>query len=287
MKRISYLIIFLLGVQFTGHSQDELNSYKYIVVPNQFDFLDEPDKYQLNSLIRFLFNKYGYNAFLKGDDLPSDLRKNPCLGLIADLDEVKGGFLKTKVQINLLDCNDKLIVESQVGESRIKDFTKAHHAAVRQAFETFQYFDYSYKPSKDLASSTILQTDESVANTTETRTEIEKLQQEVKELKNSKSKENQEYLKSQSVVIKDQNTELKSKDDSVYLNKPLYAQPMGNGFQIVDTEPKKVMFLLKTSLTDVYNVEGKNALVYKKDGQWIYESQESDSPKKTVIDLKF
>ena len=46
----------------------------------------------------------------------------------------------------------------------------------------------------------------------------------------------------------------------------LYAQPIEGGFQIVDTEPKKVMILLNTDLPDTYIVKGKDAIVHKKDG---------------------
>ena len=42
------------------YSQSNLNDYKYVIVPNKFDFLKENDQYQLNSLAAFLFEKYGF-----------------------------------------------------------------------------------------------------------------------------------------------------------------------------------------------------------------------------------
>lgn len=284
MKQLICIIVLFLSIQSLSFSQEEVNNYKYVVVPNQFNFLNEPDKYQLNSLLTFLFDKYGYTAFMKGNDLPVDLRQNPCLGLIAELDEVKGGFLKTKVQISLLDCNDQVVYKSQIGESRIKDFSKAYHAAVRQAFETFQNFDYDYEPLEEMVSSSVVHTNKSPVDEVKAAAEIEKL----KKLEPQESNTGDD---SKLIGVFDKGLETNSVKPqgtiASLLNKPLYVQPMDNGLQIVDTEPKKVMFLLKTSLTDVYNVEGKDALVYKKNGQWIYESQDPDSPKKLVIDLRF
>ena len=41
-------------------SQNELNPYKYIIVPKKFNSIKgEEDKYQLNSLTEFLFDKQG------------------------------------------------------------------------------------------------------------------------------------------------------------------------------------------------------------------------------------
>ena len=58
MKRFLASVVFLL-ITFSCFSQD-LNSYKYVVVPYKFDFLKKHDKYRVNTLMRHLFKKEGF-----------------------------------------------------------------------------------------------------------------------------------------------------------------------------------------------------------------------------------
>jgi hypothetical protein len=67
----------------------------------------------------------------------------------------------------------------------------------------------------------------------------------------------------------------------------LYAQPIENGFQVVDTQPKKVMILLDTGTPDVFIVKGKDAIVYKKNGSWVYALNSGEDLKLSSINLKF
>jgi len=302
MKYLISTIFFLVTIQSACFAQNSINSYKYILIPEKFDFFKDKDKYQINSLTLFLFNKYGYNAFMVGSNIPADLEKNRCLGLIADVDEVKGGFLRTKIQITLKDCNGTVIAQSKIGDTKIKEYAKAYNVALREAFETFQYFEYQYRPESNLTAETISQdpggskSSEIIsiqyrAIQNEAIQQIETLKREVEALK--KAKTTQDNSVSEHMPSKVEPNIAKANDspamDNVNLiaNKALYAQPMNNGFQVVDTQPKKVMFILKTGLGDVYNVEGKNALVYKKGGKWYYEIQGKENLNKVVIDLKF
>ncbi|MFT4804935.1 MAG: hypothetical protein ACI9YE_002150, partial [Psychroserpens sp.] len=67
----------------------------------------------------------------------------------------------------------------------------------------------------------------------------------------------------------------------------LYAQPIDNGFQIVDTQPKKVMVLLNTGTPNIYIVKGKDAIVYNKEGSWVYALYNEGNLELSVINLKF
>lgn len=53
----------------------------------------------------------------------------------------------------------------------------------------------------------------------------------------------------------------------------LFAQPIANGFQLVDATPKVVLKILKTSLTDYFMATSvaKNGIVFKKNNEWIFE----------------
>ena len=131
MKKYYVLIVFFLGLVFSCFSQDSMSDYSYIIVSEQFEFQDEKDKYQLNSLIKFLFNKHGFHAYFK-DEVPANVRR--CDGLYADA-EGKPGFLITKVEIVIRDCNDTEIFRTIKGKSDVKDYRKAYYESSREAFK--------------------------------------------------------------------------------------------------------------------------------------------------------
>ena len=103
MKKVILVLSIILGCLTFSKAQSNLNDYKYVIVPNKFDFLKEADKYQLNSLTKFLFNKYGFTALLENENYPEDLAKNMCLGLRSDVISESGMF-KTKLRVELKNC---------------------------------------------------------------------------------------------------------------------------------------------------------------------------------------
>src|SRR5690606_635994 len=116
---------------------------KYINVPVKYEFLKEADQYQLNSLTRFLFNKEGFTVLPDKENYPEDYKQNRCLALRANLVNNSGMF-NTKVVLELVDCNDKVVFTSKEGTSREKDFKTGYHEALREAFESFKSINYSY-----------------------------------------------------------------------------------------------------------------------------------------------
>lgn len=284
MKKTFYIVSFLIISHFSSYSQSSINDYKYIVIPSQYDFLNEKDQYQLNSLTKFLFNKYGYSAYMQNDELPNDLSANRCLGLTADVIK-ESGFLKTKLRIDLIDCNGAVIQSSQIGETREKEFSKAYNFALRDAFTTFQNQAYAYTPNEKISGKG-KQAISSVSAIEQE--EITRLKEEIKTLK----KENVEVVavekpKEQPKLAEIAKTTGKENDEQVSISTDLlYAQPIENGFQIVDTTPKKVMILRYSGVQDVFTVEGKKAIVYKKGNDWMY-SETGEILKGELINIKF
>ncbi|WP_405250793.1 hypothetical protein [Dokdonia sp. Asnod3-C12] len=140
------LLLSLLFTVFIGSSliSQSVNDYKYVIVPEKFDFLNEKDQYQMNSLTTFLFNKYGFKAYVtKSDDLPLDYTRNGCNVLYADVTE-SSGMLRTKLQVKLLDCNDAVVFISEEGSSKLKEYKKSYHEALRRAFESIEELNYAY-----------------------------------------------------------------------------------------------------------------------------------------------
>ena len=69
----------------------------------------------------------------------------------------------------------------------------------------------------------------------------------------------------------------------------LYAQATGNGFQLIDTTPKKVLVLFKTSLPDCFiaSAGATNGMVFKKDGEWFFEYYKDDKLVSQKLAVKF
>lgn len=292
MTKALYIFSFLMIVHFSSIAQSSVNDYKYIVIPAQFEFLKERDQYQINSLTKFLFNKYGYTAYMQDEDLPEDLRNNRCLGLLADVIK-ENGFLKTKLRIDLKDCGGHVVQSSKVGETREKDFSKAYNLALRDAFETFQHMDYAYQPNESILSKAKPQTE--VSSNAKEQEEIARLKNEIKSLKEDKTEPVAlEKSMEQPKVTEIPTNETLPKEAAPTINNSkiqptgmLYAQAIDNGFQLVDQTPKVVMILLPTGAKDVYSVKDKNAIVYKKKDQWIYSENDGNTVNETVLNIKF
>ncbi|TXD82291.1 hypothetical protein ESY86_14770 [Subsaximicrobium wynnwilliamsii] len=291
MKKSVLILIIAICTQFTAWSQEQINAYKYVLIPNQFEFLSAKDQYQINSLTKFLFNKYGYTAFLEDEELPEDLKRDRCLALKADVNKVSGGFLKTKLQMSLLDCNNKVVAASKVGETREKKYEVAYNLALREAFETFQNFDYAYQPTSD-SNSKMDDTKADVAAIKDQKAakkEIERLKNEVESLKN-KEREAVSQVEKQVIKAESKTEVMPSAPKNTIVEDTadlLYAQPLDNGYQIVDTEPKKVMILLNTGVQNTFLVKGKDAIVYKRGNTWVYESYETEKLETKTLNLKF
>ncbi|OEY72878.1 hypothetical protein [Salegentibacter salarius] len=145
MKKILFVLTFFIGTIST-FAQD-LDQYKYIIIPEKFEFSKEENQYQLNTLTKFLFEKYGFETIMKSEQKPLDLQENYCLGLTAYVKDNSGLFV-TKLVVQLEDCRGNIVLETKEGRSRIKDFKDAHHEALRDAFSTIKELNYKYDPSE-------------------------------------------------------------------------------------------------------------------------------------------
>lgn len=285
MIRLFYVLIVLLVSQTQLSAQASINDYKYIIVPKQFDFLQSKDQYQTSSLTKFLFNKYGYTVFFDDDDLPVDLSENRCLGLNVDVKSLKG-FLITRLQIDLVDCNKKIVMSSEVGETKVKEYSKSYQIAIREAFETYQFFDYKYVP-KDKGVSSQSQSNEQSNAKVVSNTNANDFKQ--KEMQKAPVLESNELDVSKPLRASKAVGQALANDEVIKpnVNDVLYAQPIKNGFQIVDTEPKRIMILLETGIPNVFLVQGKDAMVYQKEGSWVHALYSGADLKLSVINLKF
>lgn len=253
----------LYFVMSSMFSQVDLNHYKYVIVPKKFDFLKNDNQYQLNALTKFLFVKYGFEALYEGDSYPDDLIQNRCLGLRSDV-FMGSGLFKTKLGVELKDCNDKVVYVSALGESRVKAYKEAYNLALRAAFESFETLDYEYVPhsnSQDIVPLIPVNTPHI----------------------------------SDKILVPDGQKETKADDlqktgpqASIEISSEiLYAQEIQNGFQLLQSDSKIVFEIKATHLKDVFLVSGRTAIIYKKETIWIIEFYENHILKQKQLDIKF
>lgn len=69
----------------------------------------------------------------------------------------------------------------------------------------------------------------------------------------------------------------------------LFAQAISNGYQLVDTTPKVVLKIFKTSQADYYTAvsDAKNGVVFKKNNEWFFEYYENDKLISEKLAIKF
>ncbi len=267
-------------ITITGFSQNSLNDYKYVVVPNQYEFFKIADKYQLNSLSKFLFNKYGFKAYMKDEKLPDDAVINKCLILNADVLEKKTMF-KTKLAIELKNCNGDIVFTTPQGESRKKEYKSSYNEALRNAFKNFSTMNYKYVENKNAFPSTA-----AIVETKESKVEIEKLKEEIKELKADKVSAVKESNKSveEKKIIND----VEVKPEMIKKNEhQLYAQAIDGGFQLVDKTPKVVYTIYYSGKKDVFIVKGRDAIIHKVNGVWTVSEFKNNEMELKALDIKF
>lgn len=153
MKSIYVIILLLCSVTYSV-AQD-LNSYQYVIVPNEFSFQKEPGQYQLNELTKFLLEKQGFQAFLEGEDLPQNVNPRGCETLRAQVKDDSNMF-RTKLQLELRDCNNRQVFISETGISREKEFEKGFQEALRNAFKSLEDVNYQYSGAENVVEVTAI-----------------------------------------------------------------------------------------------------------------------------------
>lgn len=259
-------ILFTFLVCITGFmycQEFNLNKDQYIIVPNQFDFVNTIDGYQTSSLTKFLLQKNGFPVFLSNETIPKALSENKCAALIVAIKD-DSSMLQTKSYFEAKDCFGKVIYTSGLGKSKFKDYKKAYHESIRKAHKTMSDFKYSYV-DVDLINSK--EKDVVAANVSDEAYEItmknEKL---AKELKKQKVDNN-----------------VKSELPSDFL----YAQPIPNGFQLVNSKPEIVYTLLKTGKSNVYILKNEKGIIYEKGNKWIVEYYKASTLIQEELHIKF
>ncbi|MBC9798598.1 hypothetical protein [Sinomicrobium weinanense] len=265
MKRI--IFVFALFSIMLGSAQSSVDGYKYVIVPQKFDFLKKENQYQVNALTKFLFEKYNFKA-VYANHLTTEVEENSCLALKADVKDNSNMFT-TRLNVELTNCRGEVIFTSEEGKSKEKDFKTAYHDALRKAFKSVEELNYNYDPSISIVSS-------SRATATAPPAQA-----------SSVAPSRQQTTEQPKVVEKTENPVPVARKAGIKNDGVLYAQPVENGYQLVDSSPKVIFVLQKTSADNVYIIRDKNGMLTKKDGKWIAEYYEGGERIEEELKIKF
>ena len=155
----------------------------------------------------------------------------------------------TRLTLTLKDCEGKILYKSPEGESRDKDSKIAYTQAFRQVFGSLNTVNYSYS-GRELSNVVVQNPMPSKPN-------------EVQEITAKPTQ-------------------------GIALNS-LFAQPIANGYQLIDTTPKVIFKLQATSNPDVF-IAQRDSLVgvlLKINEVWIFEAYENGEAIRETISVKF
>jgi len=139
--------IILLLVTAVGFSQN-INEYKYAMVPAKFSFLKDENMYNLNILSKMYMEKYGFETYLDSDILPADFARSNCNKIFIDVVNSSSVFV-TKLKVIIKNCSNTIIATSDIGTSNEKEYKVAYTQALRKAFDSFTVLkEHKYQPSE-------------------------------------------------------------------------------------------------------------------------------------------
>lgn len=163
--------------------------------------------------------------------------------------EQDNGLLVTKLKVVFKDCNGKLVYESETGKSKLKDFALAYSEALENAFVSVEKERNTSLVEKTKSSE--YETVAPISNAIQTTTQVNNTTETTTEI--------------------------------------LYAQPTSTGFQLVDSSPKVVFKLQKTSNPDFFTAtKGTIQGVFvQKNKEWFFEYYENEKLVSEKVGVKF
>ena len=132
LLKIALLFLFFSSSNLSAQ-QGVFEDFDYVVIPIQFSFQTMENENQINSLLRYLFKEDGFNVFMDTEEIPAELKPNPCKGIRLNL-EKEFTPNHTFVTIILYDCEGKIVLASR-GKTELQTLRAAYHDAIRDAFE--------------------------------------------------------------------------------------------------------------------------------------------------------
>jgi hypothetical protein len=254
------IIFFLFTLTSLSYGQD-LNNYKYILVPEKFEEMKEVDQYRLNGLTNYLFNESGFTSVLGKSNLPEEAFKNNCLVLNAELINTSGVF-QTKIAIQLKNCRDEVVYTSPIGKSGDKKYIVAYNDALRTSLKGLSNLNYRYSPKKEIDNNEVVQM---VESKTETPNSSEKPLQ----------------IENNNKIISKVDSKLETNLNAKRINNTI------SDFQLFSPDGNLMYTLLYSGREEVFLVKDRQAIIYKKESVWVLADRANGDLTLKVLDITF
>lgn len=253
-SKFLFLLLFVTSYIFS----QSINDYAAVIVPVKYDFVKEENGYRLNTLTKFNLKKAGFTAFYVNETIPNEYNER-CSLLNVDVSK-ESGFMITKLYVTFRDCYGKVVFKSEIGKSKEKEYDVAYVEALNDAFISINALHYKYNGA------------------TVKNQKVEKIA----------SSEITPPTTTTAVVAAAAVVNVPSNADSNEANM-LFAQPIKNGYQLVDNTPKVVMKVYKTTNPAIYSATKGTlqGVLISKDNQWFFEYYQNDTLMSEKIAVKF
>lgn len=120
--------ICLLMLSIAANAQS-IKDVEYVEIQKKYAFQDHENEYLINTSLKHRFQELGYKVYFMNDEVPEEVKKNPCKRVRVVLDETKR-TMSTKLNMYIRDCNENIVATTS-GESRAKN----HRTSYREALD--------------------------------------------------------------------------------------------------------------------------------------------------------
>jgi len=139
MKKLVFVFVLFTSFCFGQN----INNYKAVIVPLQFDFIQKNNQYRLCTLSKINLTNAGFTVFYANEILSKEYNDR-CELLYYDIVK-ENAFLATKFHIELKDCSGNLIYKSETSYTKEKETELAYSKALDGAFESIYKLNYNYE----------------------------------------------------------------------------------------------------------------------------------------------
>ncbi|MDD5152159.1 MAG: hypothetical protein PHC28_17055 [Flavobacterium sp.] len=253
--RFLFLMLFIASYSFS----QSVNDYKAVIIPMKYDFLREENQYRLQTITKINLQKAGFRSFYVNESIPAEF-KDRCNLLSVDVKK-ENAFLATKLSIIFKDCYGVVIYQSAIGKSREKEWGLAYYEALNDAFKSVYDLNYKYNGNTNTGTKSAVVSESTPLVSTPAAAVVVPINKETNEPKTT------------------ENT-------SANL---LYAQPTSYGYQLINSEPKVVMKVYKTSNPASFMaIKGSvQGVLVSKENQWFFEYYQNDQLFSEKVEVKF
>lgn len=147
MKKV--LVLFSMLALIISSFGQTLDGYKYVSVPTLTYTNGGTDNWNISAMLRTWFSEKGFIVLTENSSPTDELKKDPCLLLICEINHTNVVSGTNKVTVSLKNCQQK-IVYSKTGSAMGWSLQDDYNKATKRAFEDIKSMAYTFSPEKTI-----------------------------------------------------------------------------------------------------------------------------------------